>query len=190
MNSRNIPRALMILTMAGAITHVAAQTEQQVITVRVLPATTAEERVASEVKEKQLRQAAEEKAAAEVVARIAETSPKALLGHARVIYVDSETSFFESVQLQNALRKHEEIDAWQLAMVDGWEKRKIADIVIEIDRPVFTYTFTYRITHQSTGIILATGKITAFDGNAAAPKLADRIVEEIRRARGEIKTGK
>ena len=70
------------------------------------------------------------------------------------------------------------------------EKGNIADIHIDIDRPLFTYTFTYKVTHRSTGIILATGKVTAFDGNAAAPKLADRIIEEIRNAKGEVKPKK
>jgi hypothetical protein len=36
-------------------------------------------------------------------------------------------------------------------------------------------------------LILATGKVNAFDGNAAAPMLASRIVEEISKARGEVK---
>jgi len=94
------------------------------------------------------------------------------------------------VQLQNALRKRNEVDAWQLAMIDGWDKRNVADTEIEIDRPLFTFTFTYKITNRSTGLLLATGKVTAFDGNAAAPMLAERIVEEIRKARGETKPRK
>jgi hypothetical protein len=91
------------------------------------------------------------------------------------------------VQLQNSLRKLNEIDSWQMAIVDGWDKRDVADTEIEIDRPLFTFTFTYKITNRRTGIILATGKLNAFDGNAAAPMLASRIVEEIRKARGEAK---
>ncbi len=77
-----------------------------------------------------------------------------------------------------------------MAIVDGYDKRNVSDLLIEIDRPLFTYTFTYKITDRSTGIILATGKTTAFDGNAAAPKLAGRIIEEIRKARGETKDKK
>ena len=77
-----------------------------------------------------------------------------------------------------------------MAIIDGWDKRSLADIIIETDRPLFTYTFTYKITQRSNGILLATGKITAFDGDAAAPKLAGRIIEEIRKARGETKAKK
>ena len=187
----NIATVLVALaTVSMATGAVSAQTSDQTINVRVVSARTVEERVADDVKEKELRKAAEERRAAEESARIAETSPNALLSRSRTLYIDSDTSFFEAVQLQNALRKHPEIVTWQLAMVDGWDKRNIADVLIEIDRPVFTYTFTYKITHRSTGIVLATGKVTAFDGNAAAPKLAERIIEEFRKARGEVKARK
>jgi hypothetical protein len=142
------------------------------------------------VKTKELRKAAEEKLAAEEAARIAETSPKNLLRRAHIVYVSSNSSFFEAVQLQNALRKRDEFDLWQMAIVDGWDKRNVADIVVEIDRPLFTYTFTYQITNRSNGIVLATGKVTAFDGNAAAPQLAERILNEIKIARGEAKPKK
>jgi hypothetical protein len=108
----------------------------------------------------------------------------------KIVYVGSETSFFEPVQLQNALRKREEFEAWEMAIVDGYDRRNFADVFIEIDRPLFTYTFTYKITNRSNGIVLATGRVTAFDGNAAAPKLAQRIMEEMRVARGENKRRK
>ena len=173
--------------VAGCAAAGLAQTAPQNITVTVLPATTVEERVANEMKEKQLRKAAEEKLAEEESVRIAATNPKILLSRARTVYVYSGTSFFEGVQLENELRKQEEIDAWQMAIT---EKGNIADIHIDIDRPLFTYTFTYKVTHRSTGIILATGKVTAFDGNAAAPKLAQRIIEDIRHAKGEVKPKK
>jgi len=177
----------VLLTAAGVAS---AQTADQTINVRVLPATTVEEKVANEMKEKELRKAAEERRAAEEAAKIAETSPKALLSRARVLYMWSNTEYFETVQLQNALRKRSEVDTWQLAMIDGWDKRANADTEIEIDRPLFTFTFTYKIINRSTGILLATGKVNAIDGNAAAPMLAERIIEDIRNARGETKSKK
>lgn len=187
--NKNILRVVfawsLLLTAVGVAS---AQTGSQNITVTVLPATTVEERVANEMKEKELRKAGEEKLAAAESARIAATSPRALLSRARTLFIDSDTSFFEAVQLQNALRQRDEMDTWQMAIVDGWDKRNIADIIVGVDRPLFTYTFTYKVTDRSTGIILATGKVTAFDGNDAAPLLADRIIEEIRKARGEVKT--
>ena len=176
----------ILLAIATLITASAvnAQTTEQNINVTIRPAQTVEERVADEVKAKELHKAAEERIAAEEAAKIAETNPKTLLRRARLVFVDSDTSFFEPVQLQNALRKREEFDTWQMSIIDGWDKRNVADLMISIDRPLFTYTFTYKITSR-TGILLATGKVTAFDGNDAAPKLAQRIMEEMKIARGE-----
>lgn len=176
----------MFVTLIVAVANASGQTEPR-IEVKITPAPTVEERVANEVKEKELKKAAEEKRNAEEAAKILETGPKALLSHARILFIRSNTDYFEAVQLQNALRKLSEVEAWQIAIVDGWEKRDVADTEIEIDRPLFTFTFTYKITNRRNGIILATGKVTAFDGNAAAPMLASRIVEEIRKARGEVK---
>lgn len=179
------------LVLLAAITLIAAgaqaQTTEQNVTVTIRPSQTVEQRVADEIKANELKKAAEEKHAAEEAARIAETNPKELLRRARVFYVCSDTKFFEEVQLQSALRKRAEFDAWQLAIVDGARKQEVADILIEIDRPLFTYTFTYQLINRSNGIDLATGKVTAFDGNDAAPKLAQRIIEDIKIARGESK---
>jgi hypothetical protein len=191
MNPTTTLKALIVLTLLLAASGaVAAQTNEQTITVKIGPAATVEERVANEMKEKELRKAAEEKLAAAESARIAATNPTSLLSRAHTLFIYSDTKFFEEVQLQNALRQHPEMNTWQLAIIDGWAKRDVADIFIEIDRPLFTYIFTYEILDRNTGIILATGKVTAFDGNAAAPKLADRIIEEIRKAKGEVKSKK
>ncbi len=184
-------RSVLVLIAAAlffaATQNANAQTSEQKVTVVVQPAQSVEERVADSIKEKELLKAAEEKKVAEESARLARTNPKQLLAAARTMYIYSGTSFFESVQLQNALRKRTEFEAWQLMILDGttWDKRNVADLLIEVDHPLFTYTFTYQLTHPSTGIVLATGKVTAFDGNAAAPKLAKRIVEEMKKARGE-----
>jgi hypothetical protein len=183
--------AISILLGASQFTGTAwAQSTEQNVNLTIRPSQTVEERVADEVKARQLLKAAEERIAEAEAARIAETNPKTLLSRARVIFVDSDTSFFEPTQLQNALRKREEFVAWQMAIIDAWDKRNVADVIIDIDRPLFTYTFTYKITSRSNGIVLASGKVTAFDGNAAAPKLAQRIIEEMKVARGEAKSTK
>src|SRR6185436_3364980 len=122
-NIRRLAQFVMVLLAASLSAY--AQSSEQNITVTIKPAQTVEQRVADSIKEKELREAAEEKLAAEKSARIASKSPRALLSHAQTIYVESNTSYFEPVQLQNALRKRSEFDAWEMAIVDGWEKRKI-----------------------------------------------------------------
>jgi hypothetical protein len=181
------PQVILLATVTLIAASVQAQTTEQNVNVTIRPSQTVEQRVADEIKAKELKKAAEEKSAAEEAARIAETNPTSLLRRARVVYVYSYTDFFEDVQLQNALRKRPEFETWQMAIVDGWGKHEVADIVISIDRPLFTYTFTYKITNRSNGIVLTTGKVTAWDGNDAAPKLAQRIIEDMKVARGESK---
>ena len=188
MMKKLIPRLILLATATLIAASANAQTSEQNVNVTIRPSQTVEQRVADEIKARELKKAAEEKLAAEEAAKIAETSPQALLRRARVVYIGSNTDFFEAVQLQNSLRKHQEFDAWQMAIVDG--RVEIADVVITIDRPLFTYTFTYKITSRNNGIVLATGKVTAFDGNDAAPKLAQRIIEEIKVGRGESKPKK
>ena len=184
------PRLVLLATVTLIAAGANAQTSEHDVKVTIRPSQTVEQRVADEIKARELKNAAEERTAAEEAARIAETNPKGLLASARVVYIFSDTSFFEEVQLQNALRKRPEFETWQMAIVDGRGKPEVADVRIEIDRPLFTYTFTYQIINRSNGIVLATGKVTAFDGNDAAPKLAQRIIDDIRVARGEGKTKK
>lgn len=184
---RNLNCAACLLMVLLALSMSAfGQTVDQNVTVTVKPSQTVEERVADSIKEKELREAAEEKLAAEKSARIAAKSPRALLSRAQTIYVESSTSYFEPIQLQNALRKRSEFEAWELAILDDWDKRKVADLIVDIDRPLFTFTFTYKITDRANGVLLATGKVTAIDSNAAAPLLTARIIEDIKKARGEV----
>ena len=184
------PRLVLLATVTLIAASANAQTSEHDVKVTILPSQTVEQRVADEIKTRELKKAAEERLAAEEAARIAETNPKGLLASARVFYIYSATEFFEEVQLQNALRKRTEFETWQMAIVDGSSRRDVADVLIEIDRPLFTYTFTYQIINRSNGIVLATGKVTAFDGNAAAPKLAQRIIDDMKIARGESKPKK
>lgn len=182
--SRLLP--ILFFSAATAITGI-AQDAQQNITITIKPSQSVEERVADSMKEKELREAAEDRLAAAKSARIASKNPRSLLAAARTVYVSSSTTFFTPVQLQNALRKRAEFDAWGMAIIDRFDKANIADILIEINRPLFTYIFTYKVTDRNTGILLASGKLTAFDSNIAAPGLARRFIEDIKKARGEVK---
>ena len=146
----NIRLALGTVLFMTGLLPIQAQTTESV-SGQVRPPQTIEERVSNEFKEKQLRKEAEEKLAAEQSNRIANMRPTEVLSQGRTIYINSDTRFFEEAQLQNALRKRTEFKDWQLAIIDGWDNRTTmtADLWIEIDRPLFTYTFTYQ-DHPST----------------------------------------
>lgn len=111
---------------------------------------------------------------------VSQTDPAARLREVKTIYVRSRTSYFGPVQLQNELRKRPELSAWQLLIVDD---PKVADSMIEVDRPLFTFIFTFKLIDQKTSVVLASGKVAAWDGNLAAPGLAKEIVKQIKVAR-------
>ena len=66
----------------------------------------------------------------------------------------------------------------------------LADITIWVDRPLFTYAFTYSVTDSRTSVVLHTGKVAAFDGNAAAAIIARQVVEEWTKVRTASDPGK
>lgn len=113
-------------------------------------------------------------------AAVASTDTVQRLREVKTVYIRSNTSYFEPVQLQNELRKRPEFAAWQLLIVDDV---KVADAMIEVDRPLFTFTFTFTLTDRKTSVLLASGKVTAWDGNLAAPGLAREIIKQIKVAR-------
>ncbi|MCA1616393.1 MAG: hypothetical protein LC800_20305 [Acidobacteria bacterium] len=114
---------------------------------------------------------------------VVKADPAAVMRTARVVHVSSGTSFFEAARLRDELRRQSDFAAWRMAIAGDREGRELADIEVEIDRPLFTSTFTYRLTDRRTSVVLAAGEVKGWDGGDAAPKLAKRIVEEIRRAR-------
>src|SRR6266404_4464862 len=107
-------------------------------------------------------------------------TPETILRAARTISVSSMTMFLKPDQLEDELRKRPEFEAMGLAIVKDATK---ADLMIDLDRPVFTYTFTYSISSADTRVVVARGKVIAFDGNFAAPLIAKELMKRLRAAR-------
>ena len=55
----------------------------------------------------------------------------------------------------------------------------IADLMVDLDRPVFTYTFTFTVSSSQTSVLLMSGRVTAFDGNFASPKIAKEMLKQL-----------
>ena len=108
------------------------------------------------------------------------TNPADLLRAARTVFVRSETVFLTPDQLENDLRERKEFGALGLMVV---KDPKVADLIIDLDRPVFTYTFTFTVSSSQTSVLLMSGKVTAFDGNFAAAKIAKEFLKQLGAAR-------
>ena len=109
-------------------------------------------------------------------------SPESILRATRTISVSSMTMFLKPDQLEDELRQRPEFEAMGLAIVKDATK---ADLMINLDRPVFTYTFTYSVSSADTRVVVMSGKVIAFDGNFAAPRIANDLIKRFRAAREE-----
>jgi S1-C subfamily serine protease len=113
-------------------------------------------------------------------AAIAGSDPKQILKNARTIQISSKTSFLTVDTLVRALMLEKDWDKLGLTIVSD---RRVADLFIEIDRPLFTYVHTFVILDKKTTIVLGSGKVTAFDGTIASGSLAKDIVKIFSAAR-------
>jgi len=107
---------------------------------------------------------------------VANADPKQLLRTAKTAIVHTQTAFFTPETLEREFVKQPGYGSLGLVLV---KDPRVADLAITVDRPLFTYTFTYAVTDARTSILLDTGKVTAIDGNAAAGKIAKELTRRL-----------
>jgi len=98
---------------------------------------------------------------------------KDILQSAKTAAISTRTMYFTPETLERELVRQREYEALGLLLV---KDKRVADLLITVDRPLFTYTFTYAVTDAKTSVVVATGKVTAIDGNTAAGKIAKELV--------------
>ena len=106
--------------------------------------------------------------------------PAAILRTARTIFVRSMTVYLEPEQLESELRKRAEFKAMELAIV---KDEKAADIRIEINRAEFSFNYAFTATNPQTSMVVASGKVTAWNGGFAAPQIAKEFLHQVKAAR-------
>lgn len=104
----------------------------------------------------------------------AKADPTEILRDARTVAVVSRTTFFTPALLSRALMRQPAFKSLNLKIVID---PRVADLIVQVDRPLFTYDFTYTLTSPATSIELASGKVVAFDGVHAAPKIAKHLIK-------------
>ena len=106
-------------------------------------------------------------------AALASANPSEILRAAKTINVATRTMYFTPAALEKELAKQKGFESLGMMVVTD---NRLADLLITVDRPLFTYTFTYTVADSKTSIVLDSGKVTAIDGNAAAGKIAKQLV--------------
>jgi hypothetical protein len=106
-------------------------------------------------------------------AAVASVLPADVLVHARTICIETKTVFFTPETLERTLLAEKNFAQLGLVIV---KDPKVADLLIQIDRPLFTHQRTYTVFDPKTTIVLLTGNVRAFDGTLASGPIAKQIV--------------
>jgi len=120
-------------------------------------------------------------------AAVASSNAQDLLRAARTLNITSRTMYFTPASLEKALAGQKDFESLGLMVV---KDIRVADLVVTVDRPLFTYTFTYTVTDSRTSRVLDSGKVTAVDGGAAAGRIAKQLVSKWVKARRTESTAK
>jgi len=114
--------------------------------------------------------------------RLSEDQPssKCALATARSVRVMSKTTFLISFLLEQELMNNRGFRNLGINVLDG---DRASDLLMVVDRPVFTYDFTYSLSDGRSGSVIGTGKVTAIDGAHAAPGIAKLFVQDVEQAR-------
>lgn len=113
-------------------------------------------------------------------AAITNADPKQIVKNARTIFILSKTAFLTVDTLDRALVLEK---AWPQLELTIVHDQRVADLLVEIDRPLFTYVHTFVIIDKKTSIVLDSGKVTAFDGTIASGGIAKDMVKFFAAAR-------
>ena len=102
-----------------------------------------------------------------------------LLRSLQTIRIETGTWLAKPEMCEGALQKHREFDAWELSIV----RAARADVIVKIDHQPGWFYYQYSMVHTASQTVLASGNVTAWDGKVACGKVADAVINRIKRAR-------
>jgi len=105
------------------------------------------------------------------------------LKNARTLCIKSDTVFLTVSTLERSLMKQKNWDRLGLNILGASGDNCSADLVLDVDRLHFTHIHTYVLAQQSTRIVLAAGRVRAFDGVVASGPMAEALVKVLSSAR-------
>jgi len=118
-------------------------------------------------------------AASNLQAAPAHSSSAEILRAARVIYIRSNSVFFKPSTLENALLRREEFQEWGMEIT---RDQADADLIIEVDRKLFTTSFVYSVILPRAHRVLASGRVNSIGGTVEG-KISDSFIKRLRQIR-------
>lgn len=104
---------------------------------------------------------------------------KFVFAHTKTIYIDSHTHFVKQAELEKALLKQKEFDAFGLELTRNMQS---ADVILEVKRAAFQNNFPYSLIDRRTKVVLAAGEVNSIGGTAYG-KIAAQLMEKLKTAR-------
>jgi hypothetical protein len=92
----------------------------------------------------------------------------------KTVYVQSKTPLAKPEMLAGELQKNGDFDNWRLSITSDPAN---ADVVVEMDHQPGWFYYTYTMTHRSSGLVLAVGRVDAWDGKYASAKIAKALMK-------------
>jgi hypothetical protein len=111
-------------------------------------------------------------------ARARVTDPATIVRRARFVYVDSDSAFVDSQEVEDSLLKRKEFRAWGMVVTRNFGE---ADLVIQITRKAFTRRFTFSVVDPHTNEVLASGKMrSVLFGKKISNKVAEQFANRVK----------
>jgi hypothetical protein len=101
------------------------------------------------------------------------------LRSAQTIYIKTRSIYFKPATLENSLLQNEEFQQWGIAIT---RDAADADLIIEVDRKLFTTSFVYSVIDPAHNRLLASGRVNSI-GGTVEEKISDSLVKKLRAAR-------
>jgi len=105
--------------------------------------------------------------------------PSAVLRSAQTIFIRTKSVYFKASALEQELLSRDEFQQWGFAIS---RDEKDADLIIEVERKLFTNRFVYSVLDPRTERVLMGGKIGSLGGSIES-QMADGFVKRLKRVR-------
>jgi hypothetical protein len=109
----------------------------------------------------------------------ARPSPIEVLRSAQTIFIRTKSSYFKPAALEQELLDRSEVQIWGLIIS---REEVHADLIIEVDRKLFTNKFVYSVLDPRTNTVLISGKIGSL-GGTVEEQIANGFVKRLQRFR-------
>lgn len=93
------------------------------------------------------------------------------------VYIHKSMVKIPETNVKAELRKHPNKNALNLVVVDNPHR---ADLLLEVEYPIpLLFEYSFKLKHQRTSVVIAAGKVIAWDGLRAAPAIAKKLSRQL-----------